>query len=99
MKQRMIKEDIIAEVCRDTRLPKHVVENVVNCTLSNITMALSLGKEVKFAGFGTFEPKQRAARTGRNPHTNEPVHIPARVMPTFKPGSLLKTAVIKTVAK
>lgn len=96
MKQRMIKEDIILEVCRETHIPRHMVEDVVSSTLRNITWALSQGKEVQFAGFGTFEPKQRAARTGRNPHTNEPVPIPARVIPYFKAGKYLKKAVTKT---
>lgn len=95
MKKRMIKEDIINEVCRDTRRPRYLVDEIVNSTLDNITMALSRGSVVQFAGFGTFEPKQRAARTGRNPHTNEPVPIPARVVPSFKAGKNLKNAVTK----
>ena len=95
MKRRMIKEDIINEVCRDTRRPRYMVDEIVNSMLDNITLALSQGNEVQFAGFGTFEPKHRAARTGRNPHTNEAVPIPARVVPSFKAGANLKKAVIK----
>lgn len=94
-KKRLIKENIVAEVCRDTGYTRHTVEAVLNATFNNITLAMSQGKEVQFAGFGTFEPKERAARTGRNPHTNEPVPIPARVVPSFKAGRLLKDAVIK----
>lgn len=95
MKQRMIKEDIINKVCHDTHQSRFVVEGIVNAMLDNITLALSQGKEVQFAGFGTFEPKERAARTGRNPHKNEPVHIPARVVPNFRAGINLKKAVTK----
>ena len=95
MKRRLIKEDIINEVCRDTCKPRYVVDEIVNSMLNNITLALSQGAEVQFAGFGTFEPKKRAARTGRNPHTNEPVPIPARVVPSFKAGKNLKSAVTK----
>lgn len=95
MKKRMIKEDIINQVCRDIRRPRFVVEEIVNATLDNITYALAQGNEVQFSGFGTFEPKKRAARTGRNPHTNEAVPIPARVVPVFKAGKNLKKAVIK----
>lgn len=95
MKPRMIKEDIISEICRDTGKPRFLVDEIVNSMLGNITLALSQGKEVQFAGFGTFEPKYRAARTGRNPHTNTPVPIPARVVPNFKAGTNLKKAVIK----
>ena len=95
MKKRMIKDNIINEICRDTGQPHYVVEDVVNSMLNNITLALSQGREVQFAGFGTFEPKHRAARTGRNPHTNEAVPIPARVVPSFKAGKNLKAAVVR----
>jgi DNA-binding protein HU-beta len=44
-------------------------------------------------GFGTFEVKERAARSGRNPKTKEPVQIPASKSPTFKPGKALKDAI------
>lgn len=95
MKQRIIKEDIINRVCADTCCPRYLVDDIVNSVLNNITKALSQGNEVQFAGFGTFEPKQRAARTGRNPHTNEAVPIPARVVPSFKAGKNLKKAVTR----
>lgn len=94
-KKCLIKDDIIAMVCRDTWVPQATVRLVLNSTLSNIVQALSRGKEVQFAGFGSFEPKQRAARVGRNPHKNTPVPIPARVVPVFKAGKTFKDAVIK----
>lgn len=94
-KRRLIKNDIITAVCRDTRSSQNIAEDVINSTLNNIVAALSQGKEVHFAGFGTFEPKRRAARVGRNPHTNTPVPIPARIVPAFKAGKALKDAVIR----
>lgn len=93
--RRLIKSDIITEVCRDTCQPRYVVEAIINSTINNITLALSKGSEVQFAGFGTFEPKSRAPRIGRNPRTNEAVPIPARVIPSFKAGKDLKKAVTK----
>lgn len=95
MKRRLIKEDIVSVVCKDTGCPRYMAEKVINSMLDNITLALSQGNEVQFSTFGTFEPKHRAARTGRNPHTNEPVPIPARIIPSFKAGKLLKDAVTK----
>ena len=89
----MIKEDIVAKVAKDTGYSKQVVTNIIETTLFNITAALSIGDKVQFSGFGTFEPKMRAARTGRNPHTKEAVPIPARVMPVFTAGKYLKNAV------
>lgn len=92
-KKHLIKDDIITLVCKSTGFSKYTVEEVINATLQNIVSAMSDGSSVQFAGFGTFEVKHRAARMGRNPHTNTPVPIPARVMPAFKVGSLLKDAV------
>lgn len=97
MKDKLIKEDIIFAVCRETHKPRYMVEEIVDSTLRNITLALSQSKSVQFAGFGTFEPKERAARTGRNPHKNTPVPIPARIVPSFKPGKNLKDAVTKQI--
>lgn len=89
----MIKEDIVARVARETGYSRSVVTKVIENTLTNITLALSKGDKVQFSGFGTFEPKKRAARTGRNPHTKEAVPIPARIMPVFTAGKYLKDAV------
>lgn len=90
------REEIVSEVCRDTSYSRGMVTTVMNAILDNITLQLSRGNRVQFAGFGTFELKERAPRTGRNPHTGEPVPIPARVIPSFEPGEVLKRAAIKT---
>lgn len=91
----MNKENLIETICSDTGFRKAVVEIVVDSVIDNIKWSLSNGKKVQISGFGTFEPKKRAPRTGRNPHTNEPVYIPERIMPVFRPSKDLKTAVIK----
>lgn len=93
----MIKEDIVARVARETGYSRSVVTKVIENTLTNITLALSKGDKVQFSGFGTFEPKKRAARTGRNPHTKEAVPIPARILPVFTAGKYLKDAVEKKI--
>lgn len=91
----MIKDDITYRVAMETGYSVNVVGNIIDALLENITYALAKGDKVQFAGFGTFEPKRRAARTGRNPHTNEEVPIPARISPSFKAGKCLKKAVTK----
>ena len=58
-----------------------------------ITEALATGDKVQIANFGTFEVKHRAPRTGRNPRANVPVPIPAKQVPSFKPGKVLKTLI------
>lgn len=91
----MTKENLITVISQDTGIRRHKVESVFNSLIGNIAWSLSNGKKVQISGFGTFEPKKRAPRTGRNPHTNEPVPIPARVMPVFRPSNELKAVVSK----
>ena len=52
--------------------------------------ALKEGDKVQLMGFGTFEIKERSARTGRNPSTGETIEIPASKIPAFKPGKVLR---------
>lgn len=94
-KVRLTKDDIARMVGRDTHFYQGQVIRIIDSILEHITEELAKGNEIQFHGFGMFEMKERAARTGRNPHTNEPVPIPARVIPSFKPGQALKDAVIK----
>jgi len=54
---------------------------------------LKKGEEVSVAGFGIFAVKDRAARVARNPKTGEPVNVPAKRVPKFKPAKALKEAV------
>ena len=93
----MIKNDVITAACCKTMYSKAMVESILDAILETITEELSRGEKVQFAGFGTFEPKECKARVGRNPHTDEPVPIPARVVPYFRAGKLLKEAVIKPI--
>ena len=58
-----------------------------------VTEALKDGEKVALVGFGTFEVKTRAARTGKNPRTGEVINIPEAKVPSFKAGSALKDAV------
>lgn len=68
---------------------KKSAAEALNATLAAITKAVATEK-VQLVGFGTFETKQRPARTGRNPQTNEVITIPASAVVTFKASSALK---------
>lgn len=92
----MVREDMIREIAKDTGLSGYTASLVIESFLKNITFALSKGDKVQFAGFGTFESKKRAARTGRNPLIGQAVHIPERFMPVFTPGTKLKNAVTES---
>ena len=89
----MNKTELIAAVAEKTGLSKKDTEAAVNATLLTITAALKEGDKVQLVGFGSFEVKSRAARTGRNPRTKEVVEIPASKVPVFKAGKALKDAV------
>lgn len=86
-------KDIVNAVSNRTFTSKTYVERVLYALTEEISSQLCQGNTVSISGFGTFVPKKRAARTGRNPHTNKPVPIPARVVPVFNPAKNLKEMV------
>lgn len=89
----MDKKDMINALAQETGMTKVDAESAVEAFLKIITVALASGKKVQFVGFGTFERRKRAARVGRNPKANTPVYIPAKYVPAFRPGSVLKSSV------
>lgn len=91
----MNKTELIATVAESTNLSKKDSEAAVSAVIDAITAALTQNERVQLVGFGTFEVKSRAARTGRNPKTKEPITIPASKVPVFKAGKALKDAVAK----
>ena len=91
----MNKAELIAAVAEKAGLSKKDSEAAVTAALDAITAALEDGDKVQLVGFGSFEVKSRAARTGRNPKTKEPISIPASKVPVFKAGKALKDAVAK----
>lgn len=91
----MNKTELISAVADSASVSKKEAEAVVSATLDAITAALKDGDKVQLVGFGSFELKSRAARTGRNPKTKEAIEIPASTVPVFKAGKALKDAVAK----
>ena len=91
----MNKAELINSVAATAEVSKKEAEAVITATLDAITAALKEGDKVQLVGFGSFEVKKRAAHTGRNPRTKEPIEIPASAMPVFKAGKALKDAVSK----
>ncbi len=89
----MRKSDLIKAVAERTGARQSQVAPIVNAVFQTIQDALAKGEEVSIAGFGTFRVSERARRRGRNPRTNEPIEIPARRSPSFRPGTQLKRAV------
>lgn len=89
----MTKNQIITEVSDCTGYSRGLCEEIINSLLDNIMFELSRGNNVSLSDFGVFKPRHRKKRMGRNPHTGEFIPIPARTMPTFKPGKKLKEVV------
>lgn len=89
----MNKTELIAEVAERAGLSKKDAEAAVTAAFEAITQAMCREEKVQLVGFGSFEVKKRAERMGRNPHTKEPIPIPASKAPVFKAGKALKDAV------
>ena len=89
----MNKADLIDRIAKDAGIAKTQADAVVNSLLSAIEGDLKKGGRVALVGFGTFSVGNRKARTGRNPHTGQPIKIAARKVAKFSPGSELKKAV------
>ena len=91
----MNKTELVAAIAEKTNLTKKDSEAALLAVVESITEALVKGDKVQVIGFGSFEVKSRAARTGRNPKTKESIKIPASKVPVFKPGKALKDIVSK----
>ena len=89
----MNKTELISAVSEKTGQTKKAAEQAINATFDAITEELSKNGKVQIIGFGSFELKNREARTGRNPKTKEPIQIPAAKAPVFKAGKALKDTV------
>lgn len=90
----MNKTELIGAVAEKALMTKKDAEKAVNAVLASVQDALAKGDKVQLVGFGTFEVRQRAARTGRNPQTGKEIKIAATKVPAFKPGKSLKEAVV-----
>ncbi|MEK9670069.1 MAG: HU family DNA-binding protein [Gammaproteobacteria bacterium] len=89
----MNKSELIDAIAADAGLSKADAGKALDATLSAVTGALRKGHTVSLVGFGTFQVKDRAARTGRNPQTGATIQIAAAKVPGFKAGKALKDAV------
>ena len=89
----MNKEELVKEISKKTKLSQKVSSDVLSATLETIEKTVSKGKKVTLVGFGTFEPRKRAARTGRNPQTGAPLKIAAKTVPAFSAGKNFKELV------
>lgn len=88
----MNKSELIDAVGDSAGLDRRSAERAVNAFVDTVTSEVRGGNKVTLIGFGTFTPKSRGARMGRNPRTGEPVRVKASKSVGFSPGSALKAA-------
>ena len=91
----MNKTELVAAVAEKAALSKKDAEKAVSAVVDTITAALADGDKVQLVGFGTFEVRERAARTGKNPRTGAAIKIAASKVPAFKAGQAFKNSVNK----
>ncbi|MED3855364.1 HU family DNA-binding protein [Priestia megaterium] len=89
----MKKAELIDAVATKSELTKQDSKKAVDAFFETISNTLAKEEKIQLIGFGTFEVRERAERTGRNPQTGEEMTIPASKVPSFKPGKELKEAV------
>ena len=91
----MNKKELVEVVSSKAEITKAEAAKVINATLDAIVDGLVKDGKVIVPGFGSFETRQRSARSGRNPRTGETIKIKAAKVPAFKPGKGMKEAVAK----
>ncbi|HEY9844689.1 MAG TPA: HU family DNA-binding protein [Candidatus Caenarcaniphilales bacterium] len=89
----MNKGELVDAIASKTQVSKKDADAVLTATLEAIVEAVSQGDKVSLVGFGSFEPRDRQAREGRNPKSGEAMTIPATRVPAFAPGKLFKEKV------
>ncbi|KAF1721366.1 HU family DNA-binding protein [Pseudoxanthomonas wuyuanensis] len=89
----MNKTELIDAVADEADMSKAEAGRAVDAVIASVTKALKKGDTVTLVGFGTFQVRERAARTGRNPKTGDTIKIEASKNPAFKAGKALKDAV------
>ena len=91
----MKKTELIAAIAEQSGLSKKDAEKALTATIDTIINTVAQGDKIQLTGFGTFEQRQRNARTGCDPRTGNTIEIPASKVPAFKAGKALKDTVSK----
>ena len=91
----MNREELVAEIAKQTKLTQKSVGEVLTAIIDVTQDTVKKGEKVTLVGFGTFERRSRAARTGRNPQTGKESKIAAKKVPAFSAGKKFKDVVAK----
>jgi DNA-binding protein HU-beta len=91
--QSSARDEIIKHIAKETKVNQDNAKKALDAALACISESLKDGKIVRLIGFGTFSVQDKAASTGRNPRTGEPIEIAASKRLVFKAGKELKEAI------
>lgn len=89
----MNKEELVAEISKKSKVTQKEANEVLSALIETVQKTVSKGKKVTLVGFGTWEARKRAARTGRNPQTGKELKIAAKTVPAFSAGKSFKELV------
>ncbi|MBR3889858.1 HU family DNA-binding protein [bacterium] len=89
----MNKEELVQEIAKKTKVTQKDAAEVLNALVDTVQKTVAKGQKVTLVGFGTFESRKRAARTGRNPQTGAEIKIAAKTVPVFSAGKKFKATV------
>ena len=89
----MNKCELVKEVSKQAKVSQKAAADVVDAFIETVEKTVAKGNKVTLVGFGTFEARKRAARTGRNPQTGAEIKIDAKVVPAFTAGKKFKEEV------
>ena len=89
----MNKEELVQEISKKAKVTQKEAADVLSALVETVEKSVAKGQKVTLVGFGTFEPRKRAARNGRNPQTGKEIKIPAKTVPVFSAGKKFKEVV------
>ena len=89
----MNKEELVQEVAKKANVTQKEAAEVITAWIDTVQKTVAKGKKVTLVGFGTFEPRKRAARIGRNPQTGKELKIAAKTVPAFSAGKKFRAIV------
>lgn len=95
----MNKADLIDAIAKKAEMTKKDAGVALDAIIESVSASLAKGEKVTLVGFGTFDVRDRKARTGVNPRTKAKIKIPASKAPVFKAGKELKGKVAVTKGK
>lgn len=91
----MNKEELVQEISKKAKVTQKEASEILSIFIDTVEKSVAKGKKVTLVGFGTFEARKRAARTGRNPQTGSEIKIPAKTVPAFTAGKKFRELVNK----